>query len=43
MPQATISFSEEEDQKIEKYSKKWDIAKYRVVRRMVQEFKEDKK
>jgi hypothetical protein len=40
MPTTTIYFSPEEDIKIEELSKKWGIAKYQVVRRLVRESKE---
>ncbi len=43
MPQALLHFSDEEDKKIEKLSKEWDISKHDVVKRLVREHKGDKK
>ena len=37
-----IDFDEKEENKIEKYSKQWELNKPKTVRRMITEFKEDK-
>lgn len=41
MPLAQIFFEKEEDNKIDKLSKKWNLSKHDAVKKIVKEFKED--
>lgn len=37
-----IYLSDEEKEKVAKFSKEWGIAHYEVIRKMIREFKEEK-
>jgi hypothetical protein len=38
MPTANIFFSDDEDVKLEELSKRWKIAKYQVIRKIIKEY-----
>lgn len=40
MGSVQIYLDDEEDEKVDAYSKKWECAKYKTIQRMIREFKE---
>lgn len=43
MPQAIIYTDEKEDKKVKMFSKKWSLSKQDTIKKIIREFKEDKK
>jgi len=42
MPQAIVYTDEEEDKKVENFSKKWNLSKAETIKKMIREFGEKK-
>ncbi len=42
MPQAIIYLDDLHDDKVNKYSKKWNISKHQTILKMIEDFKEKK-
>lgn len=43
MTTALLYLNEEEDEIVNKYSKKWNVSKLETIKYMIREFKEDEK
>lgn len=43
MPQALIYLNEEENDRVEQFSKLWNLSKAETIKRMLREFKEHQK